>query len=204
MLKGRKRKKRTYRKKNRSVFKGLFLMAAGVVVLFFVTVAVLAKQPEPAPTGTSVDSREEFIEAVADEAVKFQEEYGITPSVTIAQAILESNWGQSGLAQNEQNYFGIKGSADSPQYQTQEYEEDWVEREAGFRSYASLEESVEDYAQLLAEGTGWNQDLYQAVIEADHYEEAARALQEAGYATDPDYSNKVISLIERHELDRYD
>lgn len=204
MLKGRKRKKRTYRKKNRSVFKGLFLMAAGVVVLFFVTVAVLAKQPEPAPTGTSVDSREEFIEAVADEAVKFQEEYGITPSVTIAQAILESNWGQSGLAQNEQNYFGIKGSADSPQYQTQEYEEDWVEREAGFRSYASLEESVEDYAQLLAEGTGWNQDLYQAVIGADHYEEAARALQEAGYATDPDYSNKVISLIERHELDRYD
>lgn len=179
-------------------------MAAGVVVLFFVTVAVLAKQPEPAPTGTSVDSREEFIEAVADEAVKFQEEYGITPSVTIAQAILESNWGQSGLAQNEQNYFGIKGSADSPQYQTQEYEEDWVEREAGFRSYASLEESVEDYAQLLAEGTGWNQDLYQAVIGADHYEEAARALQEAGYATDPDYSNKVISLIERHELDRYD
>lgn len=179
---------------------------AGTVIfcMYFLTLAVLAQRPDPLPNGLSFNRREAFIEEMAEEATTLQDEYGILPSVTIAQAILESNWGESGLAQNENNYFGIKGASDSPQYATQEFEEDWVEIEAPFRSYDSWEESMEDYAQLMAHGPAWNSELYHGVIEAEHYEEAAHALQEAGYATDPDYPAKVIDLVERYELDRFD
>jgi flagellum-specific peptidoglycan hydrolase FlgJ len=174
-----------------------------------VTLAILANRPSSVPgdvkpTGMSMHREEVFIEKMAEEATRLNEEYGIRPSVTIAQAILESNWGQSGLAQEEQNYFGIKGGSESPQYATNEYTDEWIEIEASFRSYDSWEESMEDYAKLLANGTAWDSELYHGVIEADHYVEAAQALQEAGYATDPDYSEKVISIVERYDLDRFD
>ncbi|EXJ23000.1 N-acetylmuramoyl-L-alanine amidase [Alkalibacterium sp. AK22] len=152
----------------------------------------------------SDNDREAFIEKVASYAVPLQDSHGIWPSVTIAQAILESNWGESGLAVNESNYFGIKGSSYQPSYSTLEYEEGWVEIQASFRSYGSMEESVKDYANLIANGTQWNADLYQPVIEADNYRQAAKALQTSGYATDPTYPEKLIDLIERYDLDRFD
>lgn len=201
----RKRRRKTKRRKQGTVIRALVGVAVFIFGMYFLALAFLANQPtHEEPSGFSMHREEEFIEKMASEATKLQDEYGILPSVTIAQAILESNWGQSGLAQNEQNYFGIKGSSDAPQYATQEYEEDWVEVEAPFRSYETWEESMEDYARLLANGTAWDSELYQAVIEAEHYEEAAYALQEAGYATDPEYSDKVIALVEEHELDRFD
>lgn len=153
---------------------------------------------------SSDGDREAFVEKVASYAVPLQDSHGIWPSVTIAQAILESNWGKSGLAVNEHNYFGIKGSSTEPSYSTMEYDEGWVEIQASFRSYGSMEESVKDYANLIANGTQWNADLYRPVIEADNYRQAAKALQTSGYATDPTYPDKLIDLIERYELDRFD
>lgn len=200
----KKRRRKSVKQRRRSLVKGLILAGTVIFCMYFLTLAVLAQRPDPLPNGLSFNRREAFIEEMAEEATTLQDEYGILPSVTIAQAILESNWGESGLAQNENNYFGIKGASDSPQYVTQEFEEDWVEIEAPFRSYDSWEESMEDYAQLMAHGPAWNSELYHGVIEAEHYEEAAHALQEAGYATDPDYPAKVIDLVERYELDRFD
>lgn len=202
-----KRKRRKSYKKKQTKYPFivvLFGFIAFISSMYFLTLAVLANKPFSEPTGISAHREEAFIEEVANEAIIFKEEYGIMPSITIAQAILESNWGQSGLARNENNYFGIKGTSDAPQYNTREYTDEWIEIEASFRSYDSWEDSMEDYAKLLANGPSWNDELYQDVIGAEHYEEAAYALKEAGYATDPTYPEKIISLIEQYELDRFD
>ncbi|OJF91561.1 glycoside hydrolase family 73 protein [Alkalibacterium sp. 20] len=149
-------------------------------------------------------TREEFIADVASYAAPLKESHGIKPSVAIAQAILESNWGKSSLSQQEHNYFGIKGQSDSGKYATMEYDEEWIEIQTSFRSYPSLEASVQDYAELIANGVSWNPELYQSVQEAATYKEAAYALYSAGYATDPTYPEKLIEIIELYELDQYD
>lgn len=202
----RKKRRKSYKRKQTNLPFHVVLLGFLIFIssMYFLTLVVLANRPASGPAGISVQREEAFIHMVADEAVQYQEEYGVMPSVTIAQAILESNWGRSGLAQEGNNYFGIKGSSDDPQYSTLEYTDEWIEIDASFRRYESWEESLEDYAKLLAEGPSWDGDLYQDVIEAEHYEEAAHALSEAGYATDPTYPEKIISLIEQYNLDQFD
>ncbi|MDZ7834484.1 MAG: glucosaminidase domain-containing protein [Alkalibacterium sp.] len=120
-------------------------------------------------------SRDEFITEVAGHAMALEDSHGITPSVTIAQAILESNWGESSLSRQENNYFGIKGKSGDQKYATREYEDEWKEIHASFRSYPSLEASVKDYADLIAKGgTAWDSELYKGVQEASTYQEAAQ------------------------------
>lgn len=196
--------------KKKSIRKRTSLLQRSVLIIlaFTGTLALLASSIDSSQTdeqsGRFAGDRTEFIQEVAAYAVPLQETHGIWPSITIAQAIVESNWGQSGLALNEQNYFGIKGSSSQPAYATLEYEDDWVEIQASFRSYDSLQESVEDYAELIAGGTNWNPDLYRPVIEADTYREAAYALKKSGYATDPAYPEKLIEIVELYNLDQYD
>lgn len=196
------------KKKSKRKRTSLLQRSVMIILTFTGTLALLVSSIESSQTdeqseGFAVD-RTEFIQTVAAYAVPLQETHGIWPSITIAQAIVESNWGQSGLALNEQNYFGIKGSSSQPTYATLEYEDDWVEIQASFRSYDSLQESVEDYAELIAGGTNWNPDLYRPVIEADTYREAAYALKNSGYATDPTYPDKLIEIVELYNLDQYD
>lgn len=176
-----------------------------VFVIFFVfSIAFIGEKMLEEPTGLSTSYEQEFIDKVAENAVTLEANYQVRPSVTIAQAILESNWGKSELAQQENNYYGIKGN-NQDAYKTKEFENnEWVEIDAEFRSYDSLMASMEDYALLLSNGTEWDENLYQEVIEAPTYQGAAKALQTAGYATDPDYPEKVISLIETYELYKYD
>lgn len=150
---------------------------------------------------------EEFIQSIAPAAVNSSHNYGILPSITIAQAILESDWGQSQLASNYHNLFGIK--SDNPNnsqlLETQEYQNgQWITISARFRVYASFEESIQDHSALLANGTTWNKQQYQHVLASTNYLEAAHNLQRDGYATDPDYTQKIIQIIQKYHLDRYD
>ncbi|MFO8068564.1 MAG: glucosaminidase domain-containing protein [Alkalibacterium sp.] len=149
-------------------------------------------------------TKEEFINDVASHAVPLEGSHGIKPSVAIAQAILESNWGKSSLSRQEHNYYGIKGQSDNKRYETLEYDEEWIETHASFRSYPSLEASVKGYAELISNGVAWNSKLYQGVQEAATYQEAAYAIYSAGYATDPTYPEKLIEIIELYGLDRFD
>lgn len=187
---------------------GLSLIKRSLFVLlaFLATILLLAHSAEQERTEQEAvyNDRQSFIEAVASYAVPLQETHGIKPSIAIAQAIVESSWGQSGLSVRENNYFGIKGSASEPSYATLEYDDEWIEIRASFRTYASMEESVLDYANLLSGGTAWNPDLYQPVIEAEDYKEAAHALKAAGYATDPTYPEKLIEIVEQYSLYQYD
>lgn len=146
-------------------------------------------------------NKEEFIQTLTPYAKDAQETYGTRASLLIAQAALESNWGESTLSTESNNYFGIKGSQNGEQYATKEYNEnEWTEINASFKQYDSLGDSIADYANLLKNGTSWDNDFYQSVIEADSYQDAATAVQEAGYATDPDYADKLIRIIEQHQL----
>lgn len=153
---------------------------------------------------TSID-KSSFIEEVSVHAVELQKTYGILPSITIAQGILESDWGRSTLAQEANNYYGMKGDQHSSHYITKEFTGNkWVESSEPFETYHSLEDSMNAHANRLANGPSWDPNHYQEVVEAPNYLQAASSLQEAGYATDPSYADKLISIIETHHLNRFD
>ncbi|MBA1434701.1 N-acetylmuramidase [Lactobacillus bombi] len=161
----------------------------------------------PIQVKTIEKQHQEFIQDLAPAAVKYSQVYGGLPSITIAQAILESDWGQSQLASKYHNLFGVK--SDDPQnsqvLKTQEYENgSWTTISASFRVYPNFEESIRDHAALLANGTTWNKQQYQHVLASTNYLDAANNLQRDGYATDPDYTQKIIKIIQKYHLDRYD
>ncbi len=142
-----------------------------------------------------------FIEEIGPLAKEVEATHGVRPSVLIAQAALESDWGQSTLSTEANNYFGIKGANTKEQYVTKEFDSnEWTEIQASFKQYDSMGESVRDYADLMLYGTSWDANYYASVLAASNYQEAAYALQEAGYATDPDYAHKIIQIIEQHQL----
>lgn len=146
--------------------------------------------------------RENYIEDSADLAVKIAKKNKLYPSVMIAQSILESNWGRSELSRDYNNYFGIKEvkKGDGIVFETEEY----VEGKSGrylenFKKYSSKRESFNHYAKLLSTAK-----RYKKVKTAKNYSEAAKFIQEGGYATDPNYANKIISVIEKYGLNKYD
>lgn len=136
-------------------------------------------------------------------------EHGILPSVSAAQAVLESGWGQSTLAQYpNHNLFGIKASEDWKgkvvRLPTQEFRQGRMGTEvAAFRKYDSWAESIMDHAVFFS-STDWRRRNYAAVIGEKAYRKACLALQAAGYATDPNYAEKLIGIIEQHRLNDWD
>ena len=152
-------------------------------------------------------SREEFVKTLAPHAKELQEGYGILPSIILGQAILESDWGQSELASKYNNLFGIKayGNQKKIKLDTQEFvNEQWITIKGDFRVYDSWEASMDDHTLLFVNGVTWNPQKYEAVLTASNYQEAAEALQAAGYATDPTYAAKIKAVIEENSLYQYD
>ncbi|MCL2676573.1 MAG: glycoside hydrolase family 73 protein [Streptococcaceae bacterium] len=148
-----------------------------------------------------------FIAEIAPLAQSAESKYGILSSITLAQACLESDFGQSGLSAKYHNIFGIKAYGDVPTVtlNTQEFENgQWITIKGQFRVYDSYEQSVMGHSMLFTEGTTWNPNQYASVLNAKDYKTAAHAVQNSGYATDPDYATKLITLIEKYHLNQYD
>jgi flagellum-specific peptidoglycan hydrolase FlgJ len=148
-----------------------------------------------------------FIQELVPYAQKIQEKYHILPSLIIAQACLESNFGQSGLAQKAKNLFGIKGSynGQSVTMRTNECENGkQICIDAPFRKYPSWYESLEDLAKLYTNGVSWDKDKYKPIIGETNYVMACKKVQECGYCTDPNYASKLIQIIEKYNLTQYD
>lgn len=183
----------------------LFFLVSGIVFLSTLVSQTSSIQKSEVP---EIHSQDDFIEFLSPYAIDLHQEYGVLPSIILAQAILESDWGQSGLSQPpNNNLFGVKayGSQKKVHMKTKEFVNgEWIEIEADFRVYPDWQSSLKDHTMLFVRGVNWNPDLYKKVLEADNYKEAAKALQEAGYATDPGYTNKLIEVIESHDLDQYD
>lgn len=136
----------------------------------------------------------DFITMVTPGALQGYQDYGILPSVTIAQAMLESS--QNGVPANSEiykqtnNLFGIKGSGTKGTYSTQS---------GNYRVYNTPEESILDHNKIL--GT---QSNFKNVTSAKDFKTATAALQSGGYAEDKQYSNKLNSLIQSNGLYQLD
>ncbi|CAK8053607.1 glycoside hydrolase family 73 protein [Eupransor demetentiae] len=148
-----------------------------------------------------------FITQLAPYARQAQRQYRVLASISLAQAILESDWNRSELSKNYHNLYGIKASGNQAgvQLATDEYVDgQWIKVSGRFAVYDSWQDSIDAHARLLAQGTSWNPSQYQHVLAANNYQEAATALVKDGYATDPDYASKIISLIKTWQLAQYD
>ncbi|MBC6360514.1 glycoside hydrolase family 73 protein [Lactobacillus apis] len=148
-----------------------------------------------------------FIKEIGPIAKEVDQEFELLPSITIAQACLESDYGQSSLSQKYNNLFGVKGSNPNTSaiLKTKEYQKGkWIVVKARFQIYDSYEASIRAHARLFQKGTTWNSQQYKHVLAAKNYQKQANALVQDGYATDPDYAAKLIKLIEEYNLDRFD
>jgi flagellum-specific peptidoglycan hydrolase FlgJ len=147
-------------------------------------------------------SQQAFINEVAPGAMAAQQRYGVPASVTIAQAIDESDWGQSSLATQYNNLFGIKGTgpAGTVALPTQEYYGgQWVTITADFRVYYNISQSITDHAELLA-----TDSVYQQAM-ADRAVPDAFANDLTGvYATNPQYGTDLIAIMRLYNLYRFD
>lgn len=144
---------------------------------------------------------QDFIKQIAPAAITAYKKHGVLPSLTIAQAILESNWGNSAPGFM---LFGIKWSEgcgrDKQLLWTTEYingtekkVQDW------FRKYNSYAESIDDHGKFLKENS-----RYKPVLVASNYNEACTQIQACGYATDPNYANQLINIVKQYVLNKYD
>lgn len=142
-----------------------------------------------------------FIDAIKDQTIALHAAGSCFASITIAQAITESASGTSGLSDVSNNLFGMKGTYQGQYvlYRTKEYiNGEAVYVDAKFKKYPSWNESVTDHAALLAKSR------YIPVIQAATYQQAAQALYNCGYATDPMYARNLIAIIEHYNLAQYD
>jgi len=142
-----------------------------------------------------------LISMLYPQAVENYNRYGILPSLTLSQAILESNSGDSILAKSYYNLFGIKGTGTAGSVQLPTWEEVNGKKEnifADFKVYHNYNESLTDHAKLLTT------DRYKDVKNAPNYKSGAIALYNAGYATDSGYAGKLISIIEQNQLYKID
>jgi flagellum-specific peptidoglycan hydrolase FlgJ len=146
------------------------------------------------PTYNSTTGYIAFFKAVAIHEMKL---YGIPASITLAQGILESGSGRGRLARDANNHFGIKcHDWTGPRV----YHDDDRAQEC-FRKYNDPNQSYRDHSLFLAKRKRYA-NLFKH--KPTDYKAWARGLKKAGYATDPKYPQKLISLIERYELYQYD
>jgi len=156
-----------------------------------------------APAGNVVDDarKQRFIEQMMPHAQAAARELGVDPRAVVAQAALETGWGTSQPADSggtSHNLFGIKAGAswkgESVGSDTTEYAAGKARTEnARFRSYEDIAESVADYVRVLKD----NPRYAAALNTGGDVRAFATALQKGGYATDPEYANKLVAVAER-------
>jgi len=131
-------------------------------------------------------------------AISEMKRTGIPASITLAQGMVESNYGRSTLARKGNNHFGIKCHSD---WKGGRIYHDDNRRGECFRSYRSDTESYRDHSDFLMKGSRYR-DLFK--LASDDYKGWAHGLKKAGYATDPNYPSMLIRKIEEYGLYRYD
>jgi flagellar protein FlgJ len=159
-----------------------------------------AAQWEPA-------SQEAFIQDLWPSATESAKELGVSADVLIAQAALETGWGRKMIRDqqggNAFNLFGIKAGGswkgEQVNVSTIEYRDGIAQREyAAFRSYDSLQQSMNDYVEFLKR----NPRYQQALDKAGNSDEFLQELQQAGYATDPAYADKISDIMNRETFSK--
>ena len=152
-------------------------------------------------------TKTEFIQLFATPIIESTQGTGLLPSVKMAQAALETGWGKAFIGEAN-NLFGIKAAGKYTPYwkgkavysMTKEFVNGtYVDKKLAFRAYNSVADSIRDHSHLLT-----ILSIYKPVLQATTYQEQARALKAAGYATDPGYADKLISIIEQNNFQELD
>ena len=169
----------------------IFLLA-----LLYVVSCSVSKQT--VQTSAAKDAYSAYIAKYSAMAVEQMKQYGIPASITLAQGLLESDAGRSSLATKCNNHFGIKCHSD---WTGRKMYHDDDERHECFRCYRSADDSFRDHSLFLVNGARYKSLFKLSVTD---YKGWAKGLKAAGYATSPTYATKLIEIIERYGLDRYD
>ena len=178
--------------------------------------APISPSPSPAPTpvfnlsGVN-DTQKAWFNAIYPEAQKLAKANDLFPSIMMSQTILETGWGQSELATKANNFFGVQADASwkGAKYTALTNEVingKTVQVMADFRKYNSQAESLKDYVTKIKTTMNGSANRYQGAwrSNAKTYQNAAKALQAGGYATDPDYATKLIERIDKYKLNALD
>ncbi|MEU0538116.1 glucosaminidase domain-containing protein, partial [Amycolatopsis tolypomycina] len=165
-------------------------------------VADAARDGAVVPEAASASAADDFVNAAGPAAQRGQADYGVPASVTVAQAIQESNWGQAAPGNN---YFGIKCSPGPGPIgtgcQNLETQECCPLHTviASFRTYASMEDSFRDHGLFLRQNSIYA-NAFNYTGDPDQF---IREVHRAGYATDPNYANSIINLMVTYDLYRF-
>lgn len=174
--------------------------------VFDATESVLA--PNTSTKQSAFASPEDFVAQLYPIAKQHASELGLEPKALIAQAAVETGWGQYMIhkpdGENANNLFGIKADqrwqGEKATVSTLEYKGDLPEKQkAQFRAYGSLQESVQDYVQFVKQ----NPRYIPAVDQVSDAKSYFEALQNSGYATDPKYAEKVLSVLRSATLQEF-
>lgn len=149
-----------------------------------------------------------FISQFADLIIPYYKTERVLPSLTIAQAILESGWGTSELARKANNFFGLNNYNDSvtkgygiyPARVPQEVNGKWEYKTENMCLFTSPAQSVE----CMMKWYNRDKPSYKALHGCTDYKEACRLIKEAGYATDSRYTDSLIRIIEEYNLTSFD
>ena len=165
-------------------------------------------------------SNVQIISKIAPLFQRDQKESGILASVSMAQFILESGFGKSGIAQNANNLFGIRvGRSNNSWYNASTWDKksvystetkEWRNSEfvlepASFRKYSSIQQSISDHSAYLNNAklkSGKKQ--YEGLKGCKNYRKAFEIIKNGGYATDPEYVNRLCSIVKKYNLTQYD
>ncbi|PKH00863.1 flagellar assembly peptidoglycan hydrolase FlgJ [Paraglaciecola sp. MB-3u-78] len=154
------------------------------------------------------EDAQSFIEQLYPAAQQAAEQLGLDPKALLAQAAIETGWGQHMIhntsGQNSHNLFGIKADrrwqGDRAMVDTIEFEKGVAApKKAPFRMYDSFADSMQDYVGFVKQNSRYEDAVKHSQSPQDYFSE----LQQAGYATDPDYANKVIAVFEGEQFKQY-
>jgi flagellar protein FlgJ len=169
------------------------------------TVAKLVPESPVESRGVDFSSPMAFVSSLLPYARKYAQQLNLDPKVLLAQAALETGWGKfvmrtaDGISSN--NLFGIKAGNDwqgpSARIQSLEYDNGQLKQiKSAFRAYDNHQQSFKDYVEFIQQGPRYQK----AVQSADSSKSYLNELQAAGYATDPDYAQKIHSIYQSDTL----
>jgi len=156
-----------------------------------------SSRTESAPRGSYANVVEEYVANFSEIAQEEMRLYKIPASITLAQGILESGAGKGELVRRANNHFGIK----CHDWEGDKVYHDDDRSQECFRKYNDPKYSYRDHSLFLSQRRRYA-DLFE--LDSDDYEAWAKGIRAAGYATDRLYPKKLIEIIERYELDRFD
>jgi LysM repeat protein len=168
------------------------------LVVFLLSSCISNKYISGENAPNSGDYGEYYVKTYYPKAVEQMNKHGIPASITLAQALLEGGAGRSDLVREANNHFGVKADK---RWNGKTYSKWDNGKWCKFRVYNSAEESFEDHSKFLLSNSRYD---FLFGLRKDDYKGWAKGLKKAGYAEDPQYPTKLINLIERYGLHKYD